>query len=307
MTAIGADLGVLADLATAIGLFRDGEPDPGWFGDPAARLTRVLADDTQRAALMSFLDTVLDDGTVETDRAGRTRLPFLRRCSTPMTGRSPRSRSCVGERMAQHVAAERVAERGHDHALVEREVGARAVAGADVDAVAEPPLAVQAGEVALEAAQVVDRLARCVAEGEEGGVRRHDAVGVGRRRRVGLRLAAGAPGEAVVDEGVVLVGRHAVGVHAGAVDAPGAVVALRLVRRREPPVAVAGLRHAVVDLRLDGERVVGAPAPRGPALPRARRARASAPRTCSRPRTARAACRCTGRRPRRRRRRSTGA
>jgi len=72
-----SDLGVLGDLATALGIVRDGSADPGWFGDPAARLGSMLADDGQRQALVSFLDTVLDDGAVETDDQGRVRLPIF--------------------------------------------------------------------------------------------------------------------------------------------------------------------------------------------------------------------------------------
>ena len=71
------DLGVLGDLATALGVMQDGSADPGWFGDPGARLKTVLSDDDQRAALVSFLDTVLDDGTVDTDAQGRTFLPLV--------------------------------------------------------------------------------------------------------------------------------------------------------------------------------------------------------------------------------------
>ena len=148
------------------------------------------------------------------------------------------------ERAPEHVAAERVAERGHDHALVEREVVVRHAAGVDVDAVAEAPLAVQAREVALEPAQVGERLARRVAEGEEGGVRGDDAVRVRRRRRVGLRRALRAAREAVVDQRRVLVRGVAVRVRADAVDAVDVVAALRLVGRREAPVAVAAPRSA---------------------------------------------------------------
>jgi len=64
VTVTADDLGVLSDLATALGIMRDGSPDPGWLGDPAARLGTVLADDAQRQALVSFLDEVLDDGSV---------------------------------------------------------------------------------------------------------------------------------------------------------------------------------------------------------------------------------------------------
>ena len=77
MTLTASDLGVLGDLATALGIVKDGAADPTWFGDPAARLGTVLADDDQRQALVSFLDTVLDDGSVETDDQGRVRLPIV--------------------------------------------------------------------------------------------------------------------------------------------------------------------------------------------------------------------------------------
>ena len=77
MTVTASDLGVLSDLATALGIMRDGSPDPGWLGDPAARLGSVLADDAQRQALVSFLDEVLDDGSVAADEQGRVRLPLV--------------------------------------------------------------------------------------------------------------------------------------------------------------------------------------------------------------------------------------
>ena len=77
MTVTASDLGVLSDLATALGIMRDGSPDPGWLGDPSARLGSVLADDAQRQALVSFLDEVLDDGSVAADDQGRVRLPLV--------------------------------------------------------------------------------------------------------------------------------------------------------------------------------------------------------------------------------------
>ncbi|HEX6786985.1 MAG TPA: hypothetical protein VF076_07290 [Acidimicrobiales bacterium] len=77
MTLTDSDLGVLGDLATALGIVKDGSADPEWFGDPADRLGTVLADDDQRQALVSFLDTVLDDGAVESDDQGRVRLPIV--------------------------------------------------------------------------------------------------------------------------------------------------------------------------------------------------------------------------------------
>jgi large repetitive protein len=79
------DLGVLGDLATALGIMRDGSPDPGWFGDPGERLSTVLSDDAQRDALVSFLDSVLDDGDVETDDQGRTFLPLVKQTDPNVT------------------------------------------------------------------------------------------------------------------------------------------------------------------------------------------------------------------------------
>ena len=77
MTITDSDLGVLGDLATALGILKDGSTDPGWFGDPAARIGTMLSDDDQRQALVSFLDDVLDDGAVQSDRDNRVRLPIV--------------------------------------------------------------------------------------------------------------------------------------------------------------------------------------------------------------------------------------
>src|SRR6478735_8336265 len=52
----------------------------------------------------------------------------------------------VHEGAAHGVVAERVPERGHDHALVERQVAVGDSAGGHVDAVVEAPAAVEAGE-----------------------------------------------------------------------------------------------------------------------------------------------------------------
>ena len=78
MTMTAEDLGVLGDLATALGIMRNGSADPGWFGDPGERLATVLSDDHQRDALVSFLETVLDDGDVDTDDEGRTFVPLIK-------------------------------------------------------------------------------------------------------------------------------------------------------------------------------------------------------------------------------------
>ena len=91
--------------------------------------------------------------------------------------------------------------------------------------------------------------------------RDHSAPVAGGRRR-----ARPAALEAVVDEGPLLVGRVAVRLEPHRVDAILAVAAVGVVRRREAPVAVAGLLLAVEDLALDVERVVDAPAHRRPLL-----------------------------------------
>ena len=98
-------------------------------------------------------------------------------------------------------------------------------------------------------------------------MRRHDAVRVRGRRRVGLRRpAARAAGVAAVDERVVVVGRAAVRVHPDRVDAVRLVAALGDVRRREAPRAVARRAQPVVDLRVDRQRVVLAPGAGSPVL-----------------------------------------
>ena len=79
------DLGVLGDLATALGIMRGGSADPDWFGDPGERLATVLSDDVQRGALVSFLDTVLDDGDVDTDDQGRTFVPLVKQIDPDVT------------------------------------------------------------------------------------------------------------------------------------------------------------------------------------------------------------------------------
>ena len=155
------------------------------------------------------------------------------------------------ERVAQDVVGERVADRGHDRspgrATGRQSRDRRRVSTLTVSR--KPHVAVDAGKSRASVGEVRQHRVGRPAQREERRVRRHDAVRVRRRRRVGLRVAARAAGEAVVDERVVLVGRVAVGVHADRVDAVDAVAALGDVRRREAPVAVAGLDEPVVDLR----------------------------------------------------------
>lgn len=64
-------LGSFGDLATALGLLADGEPNPSWFGDPVGGgegpggpltphgMKHLLADEDQREALVRFVDEIL--------------------------------------------------------------------------------------------------------------------------------------------------------------------------------------------------------------------------------------------------------
>ena len=71
------DLGVLGDLAKALGLLEaDGSPNGDWFGAPGSHLSQVLSDDDQRAALVSFVDEVLG-GPTATTADGATWLPVV--------------------------------------------------------------------------------------------------------------------------------------------------------------------------------------------------------------------------------------
>lgn len=72
------DLGVLANLATAMGLLdADGDPEPGWFGAPDQALKTMLADDGQRAALIAFVDEALGGADRDTDAEGVVWLPVV--------------------------------------------------------------------------------------------------------------------------------------------------------------------------------------------------------------------------------------
>ena len=78
MTMTSGDLGVLEDLAIALGVFgADGQPNPNWIGDPGQYLSQMLANDAQRDALLAFADSVLDDGSLDV-RGGRTYIPIVK-------------------------------------------------------------------------------------------------------------------------------------------------------------------------------------------------------------------------------------
>ena len=78
MTAFSKDeLGVLGNLAVALGLFTDDGPNPDWFGNPEGFLKKVLADDDQRAALIAFVDEALGGADRTTDPNGVVWLPIV--------------------------------------------------------------------------------------------------------------------------------------------------------------------------------------------------------------------------------------
>ena len=65
------DLGVLGDLAKALGLVDGASFRQDWLSDPGAYLSRMLADRQQREALVAFVDEVLggDERAVGPDGA----------------------------------------------------------------------------------------------------------------------------------------------------------------------------------------------------------------------------------------------
>ncbi|MBI5721697.1 MAG: hypothetical protein HZC37_28825 [Burkholderiales bacterium] len=71
-----SDLGVLGNLAEALGLFSGGAPNPGWFGEPERFLKQVLANPAQRAALIAFVDEALG-GADRSTTAGVVWLPIV--------------------------------------------------------------------------------------------------------------------------------------------------------------------------------------------------------------------------------------
>ena len=80
MSLTGADLGDLGDLAKALGLLDSGGNfNSDWLSAPGDRLKHVLADDTQRAGLVAFVDGALGGSESVTDAAGLVWLPVFDR------------------------------------------------------------------------------------------------------------------------------------------------------------------------------------------------------------------------------------
>ena len=78
MTFAADDLGVLGNLAVALGVFTpDGDPNPDWFGNPEASLKDMLANEDQREALVAFVDEAMGGADRTTDPRGVVWLPIV--------------------------------------------------------------------------------------------------------------------------------------------------------------------------------------------------------------------------------------
>ena len=85
MTDLRDDLGVVGDLATALGLLDEGGSfEADFLSNPGDHLSTLLADDTQRQALVSFVDEVLGGAEAEAE-GGTTWLPLVTTGSPPLT------------------------------------------------------------------------------------------------------------------------------------------------------------------------------------------------------------------------------
>jgi hypothetical protein len=79
----GGDLGILGDLAKALGLLGSNDNfNSDWLNAPGDRLKQILADDTQRAGLVSFVDEALAGSERVTDPAGLVWLPVFERAES---------------------------------------------------------------------------------------------------------------------------------------------------------------------------------------------------------------------------------
>ncbi len=78
MSFTAADLGDLETLATALGILDGaGQFNDDWLSNPGARLSTALANETQRNALVEFVDEILGGEERETDRDGLIWLPIV--------------------------------------------------------------------------------------------------------------------------------------------------------------------------------------------------------------------------------------
>ena len=85
MSLATSDLGVLGNLAVALGVFTpEGDPNPNWFGDPGASLATILANRQQRDALIAFVDEALGGADRTTDPRGVVWLPIVELDDPPL-------------------------------------------------------------------------------------------------------------------------------------------------------------------------------------------------------------------------------
>ncbi len=78
------DLGILGDLAEALGIFDGGSPNTDWFANPDVYLKRILANAQQRAALLNFVDEALG-GADNTTEQGVIWVPLVKVPDLPLT------------------------------------------------------------------------------------------------------------------------------------------------------------------------------------------------------------------------------
>jgi hypothetical protein len=81
MTMRAADLDVLGDLATALGLVDEAGRSANWLSKPGDYLSSVLADAHQRDGLVEFVDNVLGGSTSSRAADGTVWLPIVERSS----------------------------------------------------------------------------------------------------------------------------------------------------------------------------------------------------------------------------------
>ena len=75
---MSTDLGDLTGLGIALGVLDShGDPQSGWFADPARYLKTILTDADQREALLETADDLLGGSEITHDAAGRTWLPLF--------------------------------------------------------------------------------------------------------------------------------------------------------------------------------------------------------------------------------------
>jgi hypothetical protein len=86
MSLASSDLGVLGDLAAALGLVNEGGSfNDAWLANPGTFLSKVLANEHQRESLVSFVDEVLGGSERTAGAEGTTWLPIVEHTSPSLT------------------------------------------------------------------------------------------------------------------------------------------------------------------------------------------------------------------------------